>query len=434
MAQESTRPTSRASLWAVGASLTRHWCFAPLRAQGQSPQKTVRSRPLDKRRAGLCGSRCGAQTMAQSQGTSRLEPAVPRACGRTGWAEQSPLARTWQASTAEPVRHLARGSWADLKRSGHTPQQRCAARRLGVAVDGPPRPIGPQAAGSARPWMGRTRSQTGRKTVRCTARDSREMLHATVLRGKASAGPALQTAWGALETRRGGRRQRRQRLGRRLEGGCGTTEGLTGRLRRASQGVATLSHRGRVRKVRQPMGAGPPPARPGRASAAGLRPHRVCRATSPWVLRTPTEQGGEQDAVVVTTVSEPEPVARAEADAGRALSEATFCQDQQAWGRVTRRQRQGDAQPLVLLVARVAPHRLLGGQQGRRRVPTTRRRWRGYGLGRWRREGWAVPGGSRWRRGWRVSGRCSPLHPLATPLQESFSALVRGRVRVGCLR
>ena len=32
-----------------------------------------------------------------------------------------------------------------------------------------------------------------------------------------------------------------------------------------------------------------------------------------------------------------------------------------------------------------------------------------------------------------VSVRFSPLHPLATPLQESFSVLFRGRVWVGCL-
>jgi len=50
------------------------------------------------------------------------------------------------------------------------------------------------------------------------------------------------------------------------------------------------------------------------------------------------------------------------------------------------------------------------------------------------RDVWAVPGVIRWRRGWMVSVRFSPLHPLATPLQESFSALFRGRVRVGILR
>ena len=50
------------------------------------------------------------------------------------------------------------------------------------------------------------------------------------------------------------------------------------------------------------------------------------------------------------------------------------------------------------------------------------------------RDVWAVPGVIRWRRGWMVSVRFSPLHPLATPLQESFSALFCGRVRVGYLR
>jgi hypothetical protein len=40
-----------------------------------------------------------------------------------------------------------------------------------------------------------------------------------------------------------------------------------------------------------------------------------------------------------------------------------------------------------------------------------------------------VPGVIRWRRGWMVSVRFSPRHPLATPLQESFSALCHGRVR-----
>jgi hypothetical protein len=58
----------------------------------------------------------------------------------------------------------------------------------------------------------------------------------------------------------------------------------------------------------------------------------------------------------------------------------------------------------------------------------------GYGAVCLLREVWAVPGVIRWQRGWMVSVRFSPLHPLAMPLQASFSALFRGRVRVGCLR
>ena len=86
------------------------------------------------------------------------------------------------------------------------------------------------------------------------------------------------------------------------------------------------------------------------------------------------------------------------------------------------------------LVARLAHHLLLWGKQGLSRGPATRWRLWGYGFVRLLRDVWAVPGVIRWRRGWIVRVRFSPLHPLATPLQESFAALFRGRVRVGYLR
>ena len=61
-------------------------------------------------------------------------------------------------------------------------------------------------------------------------------------------------------------------------------------------------------------------------------------------------------------------------------------------------------------------------------MPATRRRLQGYGLVRVLRKGWAVPGDPL-AAGWMVSGRFGPLHPRATPLQERFPVLVRGRVR-----
>ena len=138
--------------------------------------------------------------------------------------------------------------------------------------------------------------------------------------------------------------------------------------------------------------------------------------------------------MLVTTETDREPAALADAYDGRAMLEAPFGQDKQALGRVTRRQRRWEAQQMVLLLARLAHHLLLWGKQWLSRVPATRWRLRGYGLVRLLRAVWAVPGVIRWRRGWLVSVRFSPLHPLATPLQTSFSALFRGRVRVGILR
>ena len=164
MSKESPMTTSRASLCALGEYLKRHCFFAPLQEQVQVPQKTVRYRPIEKVLDGLLGILCGAKTLSQSNITIRVDPAVQRACGRTGCAEQSTIARTLQASTAETVDHLSRVSWYYRKRYGQTPHHRFAERLLWVDMDVTPRPIGAKAEGSARTWMGRNRSKTGRNT------------------------------------------------------------------------------------------------------------------------------------------------------------------------------------------------------------------------------------------------------------------------------
>src|ERR671922_1442704 len=212
MHKHTTRTTSRASLCALGEYLRRHCFFAPLPEQVTIPQKTVRHRPVEKVLDALLGILCGAKTIAQSNTTIRLDPAVQRAFGRTGCAEQSTIARTLQASTAETVEQLSRVSWYYLKRYGQAPHHRFAERRLWVDVDVTPLPIGAAAEGSERTWMGRHRSKTGRKTLRFTASAYREMLHETLLRGKASAVPALKTALGEGETRLGWTRGRARKI------------------------------------------------------------------------------------------------------------------------------------------------------------------------------------------------------------------------------
>src|SRR5262249_33724914 len=111
MPKDSTMTTGRASLCALGEYLKRQCFFAPLREQVEVPQKMVRYRPIDKLLDGLLGILCGAKTISQSNGTIRLDPAVQRAFGRTGCAEQSTIARTLQASTPETVDQLSHVLW-----------------------------------------------------------------------------------------------------------------------------------------------------------------------------------------------------------------------------------------------------------------------------------------------------------------------------------
>jgi Transposase DDE domain group 1 len=295
-------------------------------------------------------------------------------------------------------------------------------------------PIGAKAEGSERTWMGRNRSKTGRKTLRITASQYREILHETLLRGKATAVPALKAALLEVETHLGWTRERRAQIVLRLDGGFGTTEVLNWLLSRGYQVVAKISNQGRVQKLRQAIGPWQPTSSPGREIAAVLKPHRFCRATRQWVIRTPKEKGGYQYAVLLTTVPDLEPTVLADAYDGRAMIEATFCQDKQALGLVKRRQHKWEAQHMVLLLARLAHHLLLWSKRWLSRVPTTRRRLDGYGLVRLLQEGMTVPGVIRWRCGWMVSIRFDPVHPLAEALQQGFAALFRGRVRVGFLR
>src|ERR1044071_9818925 len=330
MYKHTTITTGRASLCALGEYLRRHCFFAPLWEQMQVPQKTVRYRPIEKVLDGLLGILCGAKTISQSNITIRVDPAVQRAFGRTGCAEQSAIARTLQASTAETVDQFSRVSWYYLKRSGQTPHYRFAERRLWVDVDITPLPIGAQADGSERTWMGRNRSKTGRKVLRWTASDDREILHETLLRGKASAVPALKTALSEVETHLGWSQERRHRIVLRLDEGFGTTEVLNWLLSRGYHVVAKISHSGRVGKLRQSLGPWQPTSSPGREIAAVLHPHRFCRSTRQWVIRTPKEKGGYQYAVLVTTLTDLEPLALADAYEGRAMIEATFCQHKQA--------------------------------------------------------------------------------------------------------
>jgi hypothetical protein len=98
------------------------------------------------------------------------------------------------------------------------------------------------------------------------------------------------------------------------------------------------------------------------------------------VLRTPKAKGGYQDAVLVTTLPDLAPVALADAYDGRAMLEATFCQDKQALGLVKRRQHTWEAQQMVSLLARLAHHLRVWSKRWLSREPNTRWRLEGYGL------------------------------------------------------
>jgi hypothetical protein len=322
------------------------------------------------------GMLCGAKTIAQSNVTVRVDPAVQQAFGRKGCADQSTLARTLQAGTPQTMEQLEQVSEYYLKRYGHTPRHRFRERRLWVDIDLTPLPTGAKAEGSERTWMGRCRSKTGRKVLRVTATDYHEILHETLLRGKAAGGPALTAARQTGEGQLGWTRERRQHIGLWLEGGFGTTALLNWLRSRGSQVVAKISHSSRAHAAPAPgFLAAHLQSRPGvrrRPPPSSLLPQ-----TPP--VGAPHAEGKGRLAVCRFSDELPDLtlVAVAEAYDGRARSEASFCQDKQGRGIVKRRHHPWAAQQLVLRLARLAHHLLLWSKQWLSRLPQLRHRLRG---------------------------------------------------------
>jgi hypothetical protein len=60
MAQTTTWPSARASLYALGDYLRRQACFAPLSQHVTIPQKTITYRPVEQWLDALIGLLCGA--------------------------------------------------------------------------------------------------------------------------------------------------------------------------------------------------------------------------------------------------------------------------------------------------------------------------------------------------------------------------------------
>ena len=146
-------------------------------------------------------------------------------------------------------------------------------------------PIGVQAEGSARTWMGRNRRKTGRKPLRVTARDYRDMLHGPCA-GESRRSAALTTALCEMDPRLGWTRERRARIVLRMDGGLARRTCATGS---SAAGIRSWpqSATARVREVAPGHPGHGTHSSPGREMAAVRRPHRCCRTTRPWGMRSP---------------------------------------------------------------------------------------------------------------------------------------------------
>lgn len=168
------------------------------------PQKTLKYTPVQKLEMLLVSLLAGAKAVAHTNFTLRLDPALYRAFGLPGCADQSVIAETLDAATEADLADLRAAMTDVFERYSQARRHNFRQELLILDVDLSPLPASRHAEGSTRGYMGRSRSKTGRKLVLVRAAQYQETVWEEVRPGRtAESVTVLQTVLEQAEQRLG---------------------------------------------------------------------------------------------------------------------------------------------------------------------------------------------------------------------------------------
>jgi hypothetical protein len=422
--------SGHASLCALGAYLRQRDVFRPLLERVRIKQKTLKYTPPQKLLMLVVALLAGAKAVSHSGTTLRVDPALQRAFGLPGCADQSVLAETLNAAREQDVADLRVAIEAIFLQHSQAGRHNFDTALLVLDVDLSPLPTSARAEGAERAYMGRSRSRTGRKLVRVRAAPYGETVWEAVRRGTTAEGLALlQEAIEQAERLLGlagddaAAQARRARTLVRLDSGWGSAAALDWLLARGYQVTTKFKSGGRVRKLVRGIEAWQPTASPGREAAVVPAPVALATPTRQYAVRTPSKEaaGGYHYAVLVTSrTSLTMDEALAEYD-GRAGMEADLKADKRGLGLAVLRKRKLAAQEVLALLIQLA-HNLL--VWARTRLATAAPRLGELGIVRLVREVWAIPGRVKLDGGQVHRVRLRPEHPRARDTCHSLRHLL----------
>jgi hypothetical protein len=422
--------SSHASLCALGNHLRQIGFFAPLEARVQIKQKVCKYTPIQKVEMVFVALLAGAKAIVHTGTTLRVDPALQRAFGLPGCADQSVLAETLNAATEKDVADLRAAVESLFRQHSQACHHDFAQDLLVLDIDLSPLPASRTAEGSERCYMGRCRSRTGRKLVRVRAGPYQETVWEAIRRGRTLEGlDLLKEAVAEAERVLGlagdddRTRAKRARTEIRLDSSWGSTAAINWLLLRGYQVTTKFKSSSRVQKLVRPILAWQPTASPGREVAVVPEPVPLAKPTRQYAVRTPSKEqaAGYHYAVLVTSRVELSMQAAVDRYDGRAAMEAEIKSDKHGLGLGVLHKRQLAAQELLGLLGQLAHNVLIWARDwlaaGAPRLAT-------LGIVRLVREVWAIPGrvnlgGARVER-----VRLCALHPRARDVCAGLRHLI----------
>lgn len=410
--QRKRHDTGHASLCVLGPHLRRTGLFRPLEEGLKLEQKVLKYPPVQQWEMLFVALLAGAKALSQTSATLRVDAALQAACGLPGCADQSVIADTLCVQYSQACRHA------------------CDQAVLGLDLDLSPLPASPRAEGSERGYRGRSRSKTGRQSVRVRAAQYGETGWEAVLPGRTGETLAvLQQAGEATERLLGldgdtpEAQARRTRTEWRLDSAWGSEEDFDWLLGRGYQVTAKCRSTARVEELVAPIADWQPTSSAGREVALVPCPVASVRPTHQHAVRTPTDAqpGGFQHAIVCSSRLERDmqPVV-AHYDA-RAGMEADLKGDKGGLGWATLRKLRLAAQQVLVFLVALAHNVLVWS-----------RRWRAaqaprsasFGTVRLVRAVWAVPGRVKRTQAALQRVRLKRAHPWARQVSRGLRLLL----------
>src|SRR5918911_381198 len=421
--------SSHASLCALGAYLRQIDFFAPLEARVHLKQKVVRYTPIQKVEMVFVALLAGAKAIAHTGTNLRVDPALQRAFGLPGCADQSVLAETLNAAIDQDVAALRAAVEQIFQQHSQACHHDFTRDLLVLDIDLSPLPASRKAEGSERCYMGRCRARTGRKLVRVRAGPYQETVWEALRRGRTLEGQDLLKE-AVLEAERvlglagddEGTRAKRARTEVRLDSSWGSTAAINWVLLRGYQVTTKFKSSGRVQKLVRPIQAWQPTASPGREVAAVPAPVRLAKPTLQYAVRTPAKApAGYHYAVLVTSRVELPMQAAVDRYDGRAAMEAEIKSDKHGLGLGVVRKRKLAAQELLGLLGQLAHNVVIWARAW---LAADAPRLAGLGIVRLVREVWAIPGRVKLVGAQVQQVRLCALHPRARDVCAGLRHLI----------
>ena len=424
--------SSHASLCLLGSYLQEQHFFRPLETRVHLQQKALKYTPVQKLEMLLVSVLAGAKAVAHTDFTLRADPALYRAFGLPGCAEQSVIADTLDAATQADLAALRQAMTDLFERYSKARRHDFRQELLVLDVDLSPLPASRHAEGSERGYMGRCRSKTGRKLVRVRAAKYQETVWEEIWAGNTIESLALlQAVLEQAEQRLGlagdsaEAQTKRARTEIRLDSAWGSDRVITWLLERGYQVTGKFKSTQRVRKLVQGIDTWQPTSSPGREVASVPKPILFARPLAEYAVRTPSTEkaGGYYYAVLFTSLLQRTMQMVVTDYDGRAGMEADLKSDKHGLALAVIRKRRLVAQTVVVLLVELA-HNVLIWARGW--LAHAAPRLGGYGIVRLVQEVWAVPGriklsGEQVQQVW-----LRRLHPLARDVVLGWQPLLAG--------